>query len=161
MPMDKGGKYHMNPHHAKASDKAQKADKPTEPQPGPDGAIGSNGDKGTNPTKAEASSVDLGSAGLDAPNVPSSPSGLDSPGAAALSQMHVSGGGKHMILSKHDDGRITSQHTNDMGEVEEPMEFQDLQQLKDHIEMILGELNSLLGGTQPQSSGAPMAMSGY
>jgi len=66
-----------------------------------------------------------------------------------------------MLISKGDDGRITAQHTNDSGEVEEPMEFQDLAQLKDHIEQILGELNQLLSGTQPQSSGAPMAMSGY
>jgi len=163
MAFDSTGKYHMNPHHAKAADKsAQQATKSKEPQPGPDGKVGTSGDKGTNPSKSQASGVDLGASALDMPSAPPSPpSGLESPGTAALQQMHVSGGGKHMLISKGDDGRITAQHTNDSGEVEEPMEFQDLAQLKDHIEQILGELNQLLSGTQPQSSGAPMAMSGY
>ena len=160
MPMDQSGKYHMNPAHAKASDAAQKAGKSTEPQPGPDGAIGSNGDAGTNPTKKAASSVDLGSSGLDSPKMPASPS-LESPGASALSAMHGTSGGKHMLISKGDNGRISAQHTGDMGEVEEPMEFQDLQQLKDHIEMILGELTQLLSGSQPESQAASPVLGGY
>lgn len=160
MPMDKAGKYHMNPHHAKASDKAQKADKPTEPKPGPDGSVGSNGDPGTNPSKSAAASVDLGNAGNDMPGAsPAAPSGLESPGSSALASMAGSGG-KHMLISKGDDGRISAQHTGDMGEVEEPMEFQDLAQLKDHIEMILGELTQLLGGAQPQESQAAMPVLG-
>lgn len=162
MPMDTAGKYHMNPHHAKASDAAQKAGKPTEPQPGPDGKVGTAGDKG-NPPKSAASGVDLGSAGLDMPTAPpASPSGLESPGTSALASM-AGGGGKHMLISKGDDGRISAQHTGDTGEVEEPMEFQDLAQLKDHIEMILGELNQLLGGTQQQgqSQAAMPVLGGY
>jgi hypothetical protein len=75
--------------------------------------------------------------------------------------MHGTSGGKHMLISKGDDGRISAQHTGDLGEVEEPMEFQDLQQLKDHIEMILGELTQLLSGSQPESQAASPVLGGY
>ncbi len=161
MAFDQSGKYHMNPHHAKSSDAAQKAGKSTEPQPGPDGAVGKNGDSGTNPTKSAASSVDLGPAGLDMPmSAPAAPSGLESPGASALASMG-STGGKHMLISKGDDGMISAQHTGDTGEVEEPMQFQDLAALKDHIEMILGELTQLLSGSQPESQAASPVLGGY
>lgn len=151
MPMDKAGKYHMNPHHAKASDKAQEAKKPTEPTPGPDGSVGSNGDKGTNPPKSAAAGVDLGARGLDMPTAaPASPSGLDSP--TGLSDM---GGAP----PQHPAHQAADTMHAEMG----TMDPQGLADLQMKLQAVLQEITDLLGGgalqSQPGQS-APM-LGGY
>ncbi len=154
MPMDESGKYRMNPSFGKKAEggKQQSVTK-TEPQPGPDGKVGTSGDKGTNPPKSAQATIDQGMPDLGAP-----PEHAAS--HAALSAVHqAAGGGKHVMISKHDDGSITSHHIGDTGEVEGPHDHANLEELKQHLQQILEELEQFFTEEETEYSGA--GLGGY
>jgi len=144
MAFDKTGKYHMNPHHAAMADKGkapdkstQQSTKSTEPQPGPDGVSDTGKDL--------AAGIPMPSAKMpmSAPSKGSAPSGDDG--------MNDMGEPKHPA---HEAADMMAQHAA-------TMDPQELSELRDKLQSVLQEITDLLGGSTQQSSGAPMAMSGY
>lgn len=138
MPLDSTGKYHMNPHHARAAD-AQRSKPGTEPQPGPDGMSGgANGGR------------DL-SAGIPTPRMAPPPAKLETP--APSSAAHSSS------VMRHPAHESADQMQESMGS----MDPQELSELKDRLEQVLQEITDLLGTGAVESQGAHPAsvLGGY
>ena len=137
MPMDKSGKYHMSPHHAKAAD-AQKSKPGSEPQPGPDGMAGGKG-----------GGKDL-SAGIPTPAAPSAPSGLTAP---AMSTGGGDGGGMDMG-DMGEPQHPAHEAADQMGDHMATMDPQQLMMLHDKLQTVLQQITDLLGQGAPESQGA-------
>ncbi len=155
MPMDKSGKYHMSPHHAKAAD-AQKSKPGTEPQPGPDGMSG-----------GKDGGKDL-SAGIPTPGKPSMPSGLSHP---SVKPSVSSAAGVPSMGGGDSEGASDAGDMGEMGEMGEPqhpandaadqmgmhmatMDPAQLMQLHDKLQTVLQQITDLLGGGASESQGA-------
>jgi hypothetical protein len=153
MPLDKAGKYHMNPHHAKSAD--TQASKPgTEPQPGPDGMSG--GAKG---------GKDL-SAGIPTPKMAPPPASLESPASAPASSPQSAPPMAHTGAPPSTGGGLqhpAHEAADQMHDHMASMDPSDLMDMKTKLESILQEITDLLGSGATESQGASMGsmLGGY
>ena len=56
-----------------------------------------------------------------------------------LEHMHEAHGGRHMHITRHEDGRLASHHVAEDGEVQGPHEHEDAEALKDHVGAVMGD----------------------
>lgn len=128
MAFAKDGKHFMNPAHARRHD-AMAGMKP--------GA----GLKGGKAQAGGAAMSDPGEASEHEQGMPPDEEPHESTPAAheALMGMHAEHGGKHMLVSHHEDGTHMTHHIGEDGEPHGPHSHGNLDALKDHMDRFLEE----------------------
>ena len=145
MPKDKSGRFHLNTQRAMRADAlGSRGDKPRESLPG----------SSRNATEVDGAGSKERGTEFEHNSADGTDGGHHEAVKAHLENMHAQHGGRHMHITEHEHGGMTSHHIGHDGQVEGPHDHENIEALKDHLGRFFNEEENEYTDNQHQEHGA-------